>query len=581
MLRTRVRAGPIAGLVMSLLFACLLTAVQAGDRYVSGWAPRFGAPAPVTLRVPYGPRVLRDTSTGRADLHYEHRRVVVPAGTELRPGNELHWTAFVYETLHRPPRWPRLAGILVIFFTLLMGLTAYLRNFGQSRLKLLRVQLGLLVGMTLMAIGAKALLLFTGTPEFWIPMAAVPLWVAASFDRRTAFLVTVVLAFVVASLLEFDLILLVVLLARGMTATLLFFDRKHARQMIVSGAFSGLASAAVYVAIVVTFEGHFNVVGDVLTLGDSALVACAGGGLLGGVLGAAGRSLAARLLGNVPRDRLLDLQDLEQPLLQKLSRDAPGTWEHSRVMANLAEQAASSIGVDALLTRVGAYYHDVGKTAQAKYFVENLGPDERSPHEDLDPEVSADAIMAHVVIGTRILREGGVPEPVVEFAYSHHGTQVVEYFWNKCQQQGNPKALDISAFRYPGMKPQTKETAIVMLVDSIEAASRTIDPPERQAFEAMIDRVLATKLKQAQLDDSGLDMKDLRIITTRMADTLVNMHHHRIKYHWQVERAEEFGVPSNAVRDSAPEIEVEGESDQTLPAGTVPPARPADDGDES
>src|SRR5690606_29901798 len=126
----------------------------------------------------------------------------------------------------------------------------------------------------------------------------------------------------------------------------------------------------------------------------------------------------------VPRDRLLDLSDLEQPLLMRLSQEAPGTYEHSRAMANLAEPAASAIGADALLTRVGAYYHDLGKTAQSKYFVENLSPDERSPHDDLDPDVSADAIMAHVVLGTKILREGGVPEPVVEFAYTHHGTQV-------------------------------------------------------------------------------------------------------------------------------------------------------------
>ena len=159
--------------------------------------------------------------------------------------------------------------------------------------------------------------------------------------------------------------------------------------------------------------------------------------------------------------------------------------------------------------------------------------------------------MAHVVVGTKLLRDGGIPEPVVEFAYTHHGTQVVEFFFNKCQQQGNPKKLDASHFRYPGMKPQTKETAILMLVDSIEAASRTIDPPEREAFENMIQRIIFTKLKQGQLDDSGLDMSDLRVLTKRMADTLVNMHHHRIKYQWQAKRAEEFGVPSQAMGGAA------------------------------
>jgi putative nucleotidyltransferase with HDIG domain len=206
-------------------------------------------------------------------------------------------------------------------------------------------------------------------------------------------------------------------------------------------------------------------------------------------------------------------------------------------MANLAEAAASAIGADALLTRVGAYYHDLGKTVQPKYFVENLTHGERSPHEELEPEVSADAIMTHVVLGTKILRDGRIPEPVVEFAYTHHGTQVVEFFWHKCKATGNPRGLTQEYFRYPGMKPQTKETAILMLVDSIEAASRTIFPAEQKKFEEMIQRVVFTKLGAGQLDESGLTLEDLRIVTTRMATTLVNLYHGRIKYPWQRDAA--------------------------------------------
>ena len=144
--------------------------------------------------------------------------------------------------------------------------------------------------------------------------------------------------------------------------------------------------------------------------------------------------------------------------------------------------------------------------------------------------------MAHVVTGTKILRDGGIPEPVVEFAYTHHGTQVVEYFWHKCREQGNPKGLTEEHFRYPGMKPQTKETAILMLVDSIEAASRTIEPPEHEKFEEMIQRIIFTKLRGGQLDECGLTLEDLRTLVVRMSDTLVNMFHHRIQYPWQEQR---------------------------------------------
>jgi cyclic-di-AMP phosphodiesterase PgpH len=273
------------------------------------------------------------------------------------------------------------------------------------------------------------------------------------------------------------------------------------------------------------------------------------------------------LARSVARERLTTawlLTDLEQPLLKHMAKHAPGSWEHSRAMANLAEQAASAIGIDALLVRVGAYYHDLGKSVRPKFFVENLAHKERSPHDDLTPYESAQVIRAHVEEGAKILRDGGIPEPVVEFCYTHHGTQLVEYFWNRCKERGNPDNRTEADFRYPGMKPQTKETAILMLVDSIEAASRTIDPPEKQPFEVMIQRVLFTKLASGQLDECGLSLADLNVIVTRMADTLVNMHHHRIKYPWQAKQAEEFGVPAQAVseapaarpKDAEPEREV-------------------------
>ena len=533
MLRTRVRAGVTAGFVLSLAFALLFTAIEAFDTFVPQWAPVLGQATPVTLRVPYGPRITRAEKDDR--LAYDHVRVVVPRGTVLRETDDDHRAAFAFETLRRPSRAPRLLGDVIINLTLGLMLTTYLRRFGQNRMRLLRTQIGVFVVMVAVVAFAKAMLLFTGVPELWVPVAAAPLWIALSFDRRTAFLVNVVLAFIASSLLRYDIMLLTMLLTRGMGASVLFFSVKRPRQMITAGAIAGVTSTVLYAAITMVFEGTFDVRADVALGLDSRLLACLGGGLFAGVLANLLREPAERLLGHVSRDHLLTLTDLEQPLLQKMAREAPGSWEHARAMANLAEAAASAIGADALLTRAGAYYHDLGKTTQAKYFVENLIHGEASPHEELEPDVSADAIMAHVVLGTRILREGGVPEPVVEFAYTHHGTQIVEFFWHKCQEQGNPKGLTEDHFRYPGMKPRTKETAILMLVDSIEAASRTIDPPDRAKFETMIQRIVFTKLKSGQLDDSGLTMEDVKTLVVKMADTLVNMYHSRIKYPWQKE----------------------------------------------
>jgi putative nucleotidyltransferase with HDIG domain len=428
--------------------------------------------------------------------------------------------------------------------------------------------------MCAMMLVSKWMLTFTSLSEFCIPVAVIPLWVATSFDRRTALVVNVLLAFAVASLLHFDLVLLGVALAGGGSATLLFRDRKKNRHLIVAGILGGGAAAVLMSAMMVLLDGDFNVWADVSRSWGSQLMGCLGGGVAAGLFAAGFRPPAERLLGNVSRERLLDLTDLEQPLLKKMTREAPGSWEHARAMANLAEAAAAAIGVDALLTRVGAYYHDLGKTVQSKYFIENLLPGESSPHDELDPDVSAEAIMQHVIKGTKILRDGGIPEPVVEFAYTHHGTQVVEYFWNKCQEQGNPKGLSEARFRYPGMKPQTKETAILMLVDSIEAASRTIDPPDRTQFEAMISRIIFTKLRFGQLDDSGLTMADLRVLLARTSDMLVNMHHHRIKYQWQAQQAEQFGVSKHVTRPPPQQQTHSSRPPSALPAAAPAPTPP-------
>lgn len=533
MLRTRVRASAPAGVILSAVFALLFTAVGSFDTFLPGWGPVLGRPTPVTLRVPYSPRITRSQDRAEGSLSYEHVQVRIPRGTLLTESNDNHRAAFAYDSLQRPPRLAKVVASVAINFALGLMLTAYLRTFGHSRMRLLRTQVGIFVVMLLTLLASKLMLLFTELPEYWVPTATAALWIALSFDRRTALLVNIVMAVLAASLLRYDVLLLFVLLARGMAATVLFFSVKHPRQMITAGILAGATTSPIYAAVAVVFDGSFPLRADLLSGLDSQLLACIGGGALAGLSASLLREPIERLLGHVSRDQLFALADLEQPLLQRMAREAPGSWEHARAMANLAEAAASAIGADALLTRVGAYYHDLGKTTQSKFFVENLAHAERTPHTGLDPDVSADAIMAHVVLGTQILREGGIPEAVVEFAYTHHGTQVVEFFWHKCQEQGNPKGLTENHFRYPGMKPQTKETAILMLVDSIEAASRTIDPPERDKFEAMIQRIVFTKLKSGQLDDSSLSLEDLRVLSTRMADTLVNVYHSRIKYPWQ------------------------------------------------
>ncbi len=513
---------------MSAVTATLLMIISVGETFFEPLRVVPDQPAPVTLRLP--PVAMR--TQGAETSHLVRVAPVIMRGTVPASGTIAEYVQ-LYEEARRPARLGTLVGAWFVYFLISVMMTTYLRRFSLSYGTLLRTQVGLMTLVVGCVLIGKLLLLLTPISAYALPVAVVPLWVALFLDRRTAFMVGMAASFLCASLVDFRLDYLLTYLATSFTVTLALRAQRHASDILAAGAAAGLSGATLVIAGTMLSEGGIQMRGDLTTLLHSDLISGAVAGLLAGMLGVFFQGFVGRVLGTVSRARLLDLADLTQPLLQKMAREAPGSWEHARAMANLAEAAASSIGADALLTRVGAYYHDLGKTCQAKYFIENLDPGEVSPHEGLEPDVSADAIMAHVVEGVRILRDGRIPEPVVEFSYTHHGTSVIEYFWHKCLAQGNPKNLNENFFRYPGMRPRTKETAILMLVDAIEAASRTIDPPEREKFEEMVNRIMFVKLKQGQLDESGLTIEDLRVMAKKLVDTLVKANHHRIRYPWQ------------------------------------------------
>lgn len=533
MLRTRIIASTFAIVVISAVFAAVLMFVNRAETFVAPSRVVPGEPAPVTLRVPWT-RALQMDTDGEVTEVAAHAPIISRGQVVSEP--ELSAVVRSYEDSRRPPAPDDLFGLWFVYFLIALMLTAYMRSLSPGRGALLRTQLGLLSLATGLLVAAKVFLLVLDLPAQVIPVGALALWAALFLDRRTAMIVGLAMAFVSASLVGFRLGVASVYLAMSITAVLALGEKKTSARILQAGVAAAAASGGVYVAARAIFDGGFDLFTELAAPWSSPLLASIVGGLLSGLVAWALQGVAVVVLGSVSRARLIELSDLDQPLLQKMAKEAPGSWEHSRAMANLAEAAANAIGADALLTRVGAYYHDLGKSCQAKYFVENLQPGEPTPHRKIPPDLSADAIMAHVVEGVNILRGGGIPEPVVEFSYTHHGTSVIEYFWHKTMEAGNPRDRDENFFRYPGMRPRTKETAILMLVDSIEAASRTIDPPEREKFEEMVQRILFVKLRQGQLDESGLTLQDLRKISIRVVDSLCSMYHSRIKYPWQEKR---------------------------------------------
>jgi putative nucleotidyltransferase with HDIG domain len=537
------------------VFATALTVTNFCDALVDPWRVVPERPAPITLRLP---RNLVQT----VDDAVTHSPRFVTLPTVIKRGTVVLDPAFAnvitaYENSRRPPRTTHVLAQWAVYFLLVLLATAYLRRVSAKVGALLHTQVALLGLSLLFLCCSKGLLLFTTMPALLVPVALVPLWASLYVDRRTGSMMAVLLSLFAGSMVNYDATIGVSYLITSCCAALFFKNatRKSNFFLVVSGMLSGLLGMFVYVAAKELFDG-FDLERELGLGWRAGPVVTLLAGCLAGVIAFVLQPFSSRLFGVVSRSQLLNLTDLAQPLLKKMARDAPGSWEHSRAMANLAEAASAAIGADALLTRVGAYYHDLGKTCQAKYFIENLTRGERTPHSELDPDVSADAIMAHVVEGTRILREGHIPEAVIEFAYTHHGTSIIEYFWHKCLEQGNPKNLSEDAFRYPGMRPRTRETAILMLVDSIEAGARTVEPPTRDKFLEMVQRVIFVKMQQGQLDESGLTISDIRTLAVQITEALVNAYHKRVRYPWQdaVDRGD-APLPVTKVADAGPQIE--------------------------
>ncbi|MCI0473777.1 MAG: HDIG domain-containing protein, partial [Ignavibacteria bacterium] len=236
---------------------------------------------------------------------------------------------------------------------------------------------------------------------------------------------------------------------------------------------------------------------------------------------------------------LIELADFNQPLLRELSSKAPGTFHHSIVMGNLAEEAAAAIGANRILARVGCYYHDIGKIAKPDYFVENQ-MERKNKHESLNPNLSTKIIIAHVKEGVELARKHKLPPEVIDFIPMHHGTTLVSFFYRKAQETADENKEDIFdyIYRYPGPKPQTKETAIAMLADTVEASTKAIEDPTAKKLEDKIDEIIKKRFIEGELDECELTLRDLSKIKRSFLKILVGIYHQRIKYPEEIKKYE-------------------------------------------
>jgi putative nucleotidyltransferase with HDIG domain len=272
-----------------------------------------------------------------------------------------------------------------------------------------------------------------------------------------------------------------------------------------------------------------------MTTGMNMLPVKASAGVAGGILAAMLASLLLPVLESlfqITTDiRLLELSNLDRPIMRRMAVEAPGTYHHSIVMGTLAEAAAEAIGANPLQARVASYYHDIGKLSKPAYFVENQAyiPNK---HETLTPHMSCLVLASHVKEGLEIAEHLRLPGKIANAIPQHHGTRLMTYFFQKAKSDPRIQEQEVleSSFRYPGPKPQSKETAILMIVDAVEAASRTLSDPTPAQIQGMVKRLIDSIVADGQFDECEITLKDLDLISQSCLKVLCGIFHHRIDY---------------------------------------------------
>lgn len=359
------------------------------------------------------------------------------------------------------------------------------------------------------------------------PSVALALLVAVVFDGRSAALLTLVMGGIAGyagnSSLEYAFLAIV----GNIVAIFAIGNAQRINDFFRAGLIGALAN----LAVVALFNA--TPTSNPLELLRIAALVLAGGGLSAS-LTIAGFYLISSLFGITTMLQLQDLSRFDQPLLQELLHRAPGTYHHSIMVANLAEQAADRIGADSLLARVGAFYHDIGKMENPPYFTENQ-VDGANPHSVQPPGKSAQIIINHVLDGLRLARQHRLPERIQDFIAEHHGRNLVEFFYRKAVEQAAESGrvvgiVDKERYRYPGPAPRSRETAIVMMADGIEAFSKAVEPNNPKAIEQLVDNIIDKLMTTGQLNDSGLTLGEIRTCHESFIETLKGRYHVRVRY---------------------------------------------------
>ena len=370
---------------------------------------------------------------------------------------------------------------------------------------------------TLAGVGAR-------TGYFVIPLAMGSMLATLLFDIHIGIVCSFITSVFAGILVGVEPLFFVYSFVGSMIAAFSVVRCTQRSALLKAGVFIALANMATVAVMDLYRHELFS------SRGFYDIIAGGIGGILTAMLVSAILPLLESLFKVVTDISLLEYSDLNRPILRNLMVSAPGTYHHSIVIGSLAEAAAEAVGVNPLMTRVAAYYHDIGKMKKPEYFVENQARGENR-HDRLTPSMSCLIIAAHVKDGLELAREHKLPPQIIDIIQQHHGTSRMTYFYEKAKEASDdPSSVREEEFRYPGPKPQTKVAAIVMLSDAVEAASRVLDNPTPQRIAALVDKIIARFFEDGQLSECELTLKDLTAISKSLNVLLAGIYHYRIDY---------------------------------------------------
>lgn len=496
--------------------------------YHVGYVPQRNVTARVKFRVE-DPRAIATTQP--KFLQYEPGEALALAGEPLQQKTvdllAAEQQAYLSDPLYTTERQVERSLAMFGLIAGLLGLSAYYVYLRDRRLIHDLYHLSLVLVLSCLAI----LLARWTAGDPWraeiIPLMLFGMAVGIAYGRELALVLSLAVAMVFVAANGATLAHLALLLGILATAIVQLGRIRSRRKLIWVGVISGAVAPLLTVgAGLIDGQPLRSPLLDLAA--HNAVWTLLAGFLITGLL-----PFVEGLFGVLTEISLLELGDVAHPLLQELVRRAPGTYNHSINVASIAEAAAEGIGARGLLVRVGAYFHDIGKMLKPHYFVENQGL-EGSRHDSLVPAMSTLIIIAHIKDGADLARQHRLPQPIIDMIEQHHGTTLVEYFYRRASQQSEmaSEAANVpeSSFRYPGPKPQTLESAVLMMADAVESASRALVEPTPSRIENLVDEIAKKRLLDGQFDECGLTLQQLRKVQDSLVKSLTAVYHGRVKY---------------------------------------------------